>query len=53
MKREVAGKSVYSLKRGVNEHFYFQSANKVVLLSPDSSVAMLSLEEVLKHIQAL
>jgi len=53
MKREVAGKSVYSLKRGVNEHFYFQSANKVVLLSPDSSVAMQSLEEVLKHIQAL
>jgi len=53
MKREVAGKSVYSLNKGVNENFYFQSANKVVLLSPDSSVVMQSLEEVLKHIQAL
>ena len=53
MKREVVGNSVYSLRKGVNEHFYFQSANKVVLLFPDSSVAMQSLEKVLKHIQAL
>ncbi len=53
MKREVAGNSVYSLNKGVNEHFYFQSANKVALLFPDSSVVMQSLQEVLKHIQAL
>ncbi len=53
VKKEVAGNSVYSLKKGVNERFYFQSANKVGLLSPDSSVVMQSLEEVLKHIQSL
>jgi hypothetical protein len=52
VKKEVAGNSVYSLKKGVNERFYFQSANKVVLLFPDSSVAMQSLEEVLRHIKA-
>ena len=52
IKKEVAGKSVYSFKKGAKEHFHFQSANRVFLLFPDSSVAMQSLEEVLKHIRA-
>lgn len=52
IKREVAGNSVYSFKKGAKEHFYFHSADRVFLLFPDSSVAMQSLEEVLKHVQA-
>jgi hypothetical protein len=51
--REAAGNAVYSFKRGAREHFYFQRANKVFLLFPDSSVAKQSLEDVLKHVKAL
>lgn len=50
---EAAGNPVYSFKRGLREHFYFQRANKVFLLFPDSSAAKQSLEDVLKHVQAL
>jgi hypothetical protein len=53
IKREVAGNSVYSIKMGAKEHFYFQSDNKVLMLFSDKSVAKQSLEEVLKHVQAL
>ncbi len=52
IKKEVAGKTVYSFKKGAKEHFYFQSANRVFLLFPDSSVAMQSLAEVLKHVRS-
>jgi hypothetical protein len=52
-RREAAGNAVYSFKRGAREHFYFQSANKVFLLFPDSSAAKQSLKDVLKHIHAL
>lgn len=52
IKREVAGNSVYSFKKGMKDLFYFQVANKVCLLFPDSSVALQSLEEVLNHVQA-
>lgn len=53
IKREIAGNSVYSFKKGAKEHFYFQCDNKVLMLFSDKSVAMQSLEEVLKHVQAL
>ncbi len=52
-KKEAVGNPVYSFKRGAREHFYFQRANKVFLLFPDSSAAKQSLEDVLKHVQAL
>jgi hypothetical protein len=52
-RREAAGNAVYSFKRGAREHFYFQRANKVFLLFPDSSAAKQSIEDVLKHVQAL
>ncbi len=52
-RREAADNAVYSFKRGAREHFYFQSANKVFLLFPDSSAAKQSLKDVLKHVQAL
>ena len=52
IKREVAGNSVYSFKKGDKENLYFQSADKVFLLFLESSVATQSLEEVLKHIHA-
>ena len=52
-RREAAGNAVYSLKRSAKEHFYFQSADKVFLLFPDSSAAKRSLNDVLKHVQAL
>lgn len=53
VKREVAGNSVYSFRRGASERFVFQRANRVFLLYPDSSAAVQSLEEVLKHLQVL
>ncbi len=51
IKKKLAGKSIYSFKKDMKDHFYFQVADKVCLLSPHSSVAIRSLEEVLKHIQ--
>jgi hypothetical protein len=52
-KSEVAGNSVYSINNSAKEHFFFQYTNKVFMLIPDSSVAMESVEDVLKHVQAL
>ncbi len=52
IKRDVAGNSVYSFKKGDKENLYFQIADKVFLLFVEGSVTMQSLEGVLKHIQA-
>jgi hypothetical protein len=51
-KRQIAGNLIYSFKKNRKGYFYFQITNKVCLLIPHSSVAMKSLDEVLKHIQA-
>ena len=53
LKKEMAGITIYYIGKGAKDHFYFQRANRVLLLFPDRSVAMKSLEEVLKHIQSL
>lgn len=53
IKREVAGTTVYSFKKGDKENLYFQIADKVFLLFVESSVATQSLEDVLKHITTL
>jgi hypothetical protein len=52
IKRDVAGNTVYSFKKGDKENLYFQIDDKVLLLFVEGSLATQSLEDVLKHIQA-
>ncbi len=50
-KMDVGGYPVYVSKDTSHAYFYFQSGNKVVWLSSDSSVAKQSIAEMMKHMQ--